>query len=88
MKAKNKKLTELKEEIRLTRANLRLLKKAKKTCTCEGQKPHYHILLDYDSESGDVYLEESDAQHQRFIEKLSQSLTRLESRLGKLKTQK
>ena len=88
MKAKNKKLTQLKEEVRLARANIRLLKKAKKTCTCGGQKPHYHELVHYDSESGDEYLEESDAKHQRFIERLSQSLVQLENRLGKLKTRK
>ncbi len=84
----NEKLRALKEDIRLTKANLRLLKKAKKECTCENKEPHYHELLNHDAESGDEYFEKSDKKHHAFIEKLSRNLVRLEDRLNKLTTQK
>lgn len=87
---KNEKLKqlkkELKEEILLTKRNIQILKKAKKKCTCEGQKPHYHELINYDAESGDEYFETSDAKHQRFIEKLNRQVVRLRNRVGKLKS--
>jgi len=90
MTQKADKVTKLKEEIKLTKQNIRLLAKAKKDCdcSCEGGKIHYHVLVNYDAESGDQYIETSDAKHQRFIEKLRRELAHLESRLKKLRAHK
>jgi hypothetical protein len=88
MKTKKEKLSELREELRLTKTNIRTLKKAKKSCTCDGKKPHYHELLAYDSESGDEYFETSDAKHKRLIERLGRDVERIESQLIKLRAQK
>lgn len=85
MTKKQNKLIELKTQIRLTRRNARILGKAKKSCTCSGQKPHYHALLHYDSESGDEYLETSETKHVKFIAKLNRQLAQLENRAPKAK---
>jgi transcriptional regulator with XRE-family HTH domain len=75
---------ELEEEISVIRENIRILRGAKKDCNCEvSALPHYHVLINYDAESGDDYFEESDIKHHRFIEKLSRELSQLEEELKK-----
>src|SRR5437870_3596513 len=82
---KQQKLERLKDDIRVTKANLRLLQKAKKDCTCDAlERPHYHVLIHYDRESGDEYLEASAPKHRNFIDKLGGDLVTLEKRLKKL----
>ena len=82
------KLADLKAEIRLTKENLRALTKAKKTCDCEGkEQPHYHVLVHYDAESSDEYLETSESRHLRYLDRLKRNLVRLEGRLAKLGAQ-
>ena len=88
MVQKSQKLAELEEDIRLTKDNLRLLTKTKKSCTCFQQAPHYHELINYDAESGSEYFETSEAKHQRCLEKLRRDLVKLESQLSKLRTKK
>ena len=73
-----KKLNALLEEVRLTKSNLQLLTQAKKDCECDGRKLHYHLLINYDAESGDIYEETSDARHARFIAKLRRRLHQVE----------
>jgi hypothetical protein len=85
MTKKQDKPSELKNQIRLTSRNVQILGKARKTCTCSGQKPHYHALLHYDSESGDEYLETSETKHVKFIAKLNRQLAQLENRAQKAK---
>ena len=86
MTKKQDKLSELKKQIRLTSQNVRILGKARKACTCSEQKPHYHALLHYDSESGDEYLETSETKHEKFIAKLKRQLAQLENRAQKAKS--
>ncbi len=83
------KLAEIEEEIRLTRENIGLLTQAKRNCDCEdSEKPHYHVLLNHDAESGDEYFETNEARHQGFLDKLRRNLVRLERRLRKLDARK
>lgn len=70
---------ELHEKIRLAKENIALLEEARKDCTCDDGPAHYHVLVHYDSESGDAYIESSDTMHQRFIAKLKRNLERLEA---------
>jgi len=84
----NEKLARLENQINLVRKNIQLLEKSKKTCSCKNQKPHYHQLLHYDSESGDEYLETSDVKHRQFIEKLERELERLSKRRKKVRAKK
>jgi hypothetical protein len=67
-----------------SKKNIGLLKKAKRDCTCEGRKPHYHVLLSHDSESGDEYYETSDAKHHRLIERLGRQVTQILDRMNRL----
>jgi len=75
-----KQTTDREEEIRITAENIKLLKKARQNCTCSGMKNHFHVLLYYDSVSGDEYFETRGARHRQFIERLKRRLAQLVSR--------
>ena len=85
MTKKERQLKDLEEKIELTSQNILTLKKAKKNCSCdEDPVLHYHVLIHYDSESGDEYLETSDAKHESFINELNRELERLSNRFEKM----
>lgn len=66
------------EETEIIIKNLELLRKAQKTCTCDGSEAHYHELVWHDPESGDEYRAATDEEHRTFIEKLERDLDRLQ----------
>ena len=82
---KQERIRKIEEEIRLTKENIALLRKARKNCNCGAEdKPHYHVMLHYDSESGDAYSETSKQEHMRFIARLNRDVVRLRKGLSKL----
>lgn len=71
--------------IAVLKENLEILRKAKKECDCEAvDKLHYHELVwEWDGESGNEYVAESEQEHQSFIKWLEQELQKMQRRRRK-----